>query len=205
MKAFIQETGLVVPLYRSNIDTDAILPKEYLKKINKIGFGAFLFDDWRYLPDRSPNPDFILNEKRFSGARFILAGTNFGCGSSREHAVWALDDYGIRAVIAPSFGDIFYSNCFKNGVLPALITQEDADELFTLTQNTEALSITVDLENRTIWAGEKRFSFEVDDFRRQTLLQGLDDIAQTLKLADKILAFEQGRLSACPWLVQPSK
>lgn len=201
MKVFQKETGALVPIYRSNIDTDAILPKEYLKKINKIGFGEFLFDDWRYLPDRSPNPDFILNQKRFVGAKFLLAGGNFGCGSSREHAVWALDDYGIRAVIAPSFGDIFYSNCFKNGVLPAIVSQADADELCALAESVDVLEITVDLEAREIVVGAKRFAFTVDDFRRQTLLEGLDDIAQTLRHADKIRAFEQARLAQFPWLI----
>ncbi len=201
MKAFTKETGLLVPLYRSNIDTDAILPKEYLKKINKIGFGEFLFDDWRYLPDRRPNPEFILNRPELAGAKFLLAGTNFGCGSSREHAVWALDDYGIRAVIAPSFGDIFYSNCFKNGVLPALVSGESAEALFALSQAVPALTLTVDLEEQLIWAGEHRFSFQVDDFRRQSLLQGLDDIGQTLRHRDEIRAFEAQHLARFPWLV----
>ena len=201
MKAFTKETGLLVPLYRSNIDTDAILPKEYLKKINKIGFGEFLFDDWRYLPDRRPNPEFILNRPELAGAKFLLAGTNFGCGSSREHAVWALDDYGIRAVIAPSFGDIFYSNCFKNGVLPALVSGESAEALFALSQAVPALTLTVDLEEQLIWADEHRFSFQVDDFRRQSLLQGLDDIGQTLCHRDEIRAFEAQHLARFPWLV----
>lgn len=201
MKAFTKETGLLVPLYRSNIDTDAILPKEYLKKINKIGFGEFLFDDWRYLPDRRPNPEFILNRPELAGAKFLLAGTNFGCGSSREHAVWALDDYGIRAVIAPSFGDIFYSNCFKNGVLPALVSGESAEALFALSQAVPALTLTVDLEEQLIWAGEHHFSFQVDDFRRQSLLQGLDDIGQTLRHRDEIRAFEAQHLARFPWLV----
>lgn len=201
MKAFTKETGRLVPLYRSNIDTDAILPKEYLKKINKIGFGEFLFDDWRYLPDRRPNPEFILNRPELAGAKFLLAGTNFGCGSSREHAVWALDDYGIRAVIAPSFGDIFYSNCFKNGVLPALVSGESAEALFALSQAVPALTLTVDLTEQLIWAGEHRFSFQVDDFRRQSLLQGLDDIGQTLRHRDEIRAFEAQHLARFPWLV----
>ena len=201
MKAFTKETGRLVPLYRSNIDTDAILPKEYLKKINKIGFGEFLFDDWRYLPDRRPNPEFILNRPELAGAKFLLAGTNFGCGSSREHAVWALDDYGIRAVIAPSFGDIFYSNCFKNGVLPALVSGESAEALFALSQAVPALTLTVDLEEQLIWAGEHHFSFQVDDFRRQSLLQGLDDIGQTLRHRDEIRAFEAQHLARFPWLV----
>ncbi len=201
MKAFTKETGLLVPLYRSNIDTDAILPKEYLKKINKIGFGEFLFDDWRYLPDRRPNPEFILNRPELAGAKFLLAGTNFGCGSSREHAVWALDDYGIRAVIAPSFGDIFYSNCFKNGVLPALVSGESAEALFALSQAVPALTLTVDLEEQLIWADEHRFSFQVDDFRRQSLFQGLDDIGQTLRHRDEIRAFEAQHLARFPWLV----
>ena len=200
MKAFTKETGRLVPLYRSNIDTDAILPKEYLKKINKIGFGEFLFDDWRYLPDRRPNPEFILNRPELAGAKFLLAGTNFGCGSSREHAVWALDDYGIRAVIAPSFGDIFYSNCFKNGVLPALVSGESAEALFALSQAVPALTLTVDLEEQLIWAGEHHFSFQVDDFRRQSLLQGLDDIGQTLRHRDEIRAFEAQHLARFPWL-----
>lgn len=202
MKAFTRETGLLAPLYRSNIDTDAILPKEYLKKINKIGFGEFLFDDWRYLPDRRPNPEFILNRPEMAGAKFLLAGTNFGCGSSREHAVWALDDYGIRAVIAPSFGDIFYSNCFKNGVLPALVSGATAEELFALSQRVPALELTVDLERQLIEANGRRFTFEVDEFRRQSLLQGLDDIGQTLRHRAEIEAFEAQHLARFPWLVQ---
>ncbi len=208
MKAFTHESGLLVPFYRSNIDTDALLPKEYLKKINKIGFGQYLFDDERYLPDRTPNPDFVLNQPRYAGAKFLLAGHNFGCGSSREHAVWALDDYGIRAVIAPSFGDIFYSNCFKNGLLPALVSPSDADALFALSEALppdEALPLTVDLAQQIIIAAGKRFPFQVDEFRRQALLQGLDDIGQTLRQAELIRAFEAKRLAAQPWLINDPK
>lgn len=200
MKAFTIETGIMIPLYRSNIDTDAILPKEYLKRINKMGFGEFLFDDWRYLPNREPNPDFVLNQKRFQGAKFLLAGANFACGSSREHAVWALDDYGIRAVIAPSFGDIFYSNCFKNGVLPARVTEATAEALYQLSQATEALQLHIDLAAQSIQAGEQRFSFEIDAFHKHHLLEGMDEIAQTLRHQARIEAFEAAHHQHYPWL-----
>ncbi|MDO4642609.1 MAG: 3-isopropylmalate dehydratase small subunit [Cardiobacteriaceae bacterium] len=202
MKAFTIESGVLAPLYRSNIDTDAILPKQYLKLISKTGFGQYLFDDWRYLPDRTPDPAFILNETRYQGAKFLLAGENFGCGSSREHAVWALDEYGFRAVIAPSFGDIFYSNCFKNGVLPARVSAEDAEALYAATQAVETIDIRVDLDAQTIVCGEKSYSFSVDGFRKHALYYGLDDIGQTLQHADEIRAFEAQHQQKFPWLFQ---
>ena len=200
MKAFTTESGILAPLYRSNIDTDAILPKQYLKLITKSGFGQYLFDDWRYLPDRVPNPAFVLNETRYQGAKFLLAGANFGCGSSREHAVWALDEYGFRAVIAPSFGDIFYSNCFKNGVLPAQVEEATAEALFAATQAAEAVEITVDLDAQRIHCGANSYLFTVDDFRKHALYYGLDDIGQTLQHAADIRAFEERHKQRFPWL-----
>ena len=200
MKAFTTESGILAPLYRSNIDTDAILPKQYLKLITKSGFGQYLFDDWRYLPDRVPNPAFVLNETRYQGAKFLLAGANFGCGSSREHAVWALDEYGFRAVIAPSFGDIFYSNCFKNGVLPAQVDEAAAEALFAATQAAETVEITVDLDAQRIHCGADSYPFTVDDFRKYTLYYGLDDIGQTLQHAADIRAFEERHKQRFPWL-----
>ena len=200
MKAFTTESGILAPLYRSNIDTDAILPKQYLKLITKSGFGQYLFDDWRYLPDRAPNPAFVLNETRYQGAKFLLAGANFGCGSSREHAVWALDEYGFRAVIAPSFGDIFYSNCFKNGVLPAQVDEATAEALFAATQAAETVEITVDLDAQRIHCGANSYPFTVDDFRKHALYYGLDDIGQTLQHAADICAFEERHKQRFPWL-----
>ena len=200
MKAFTVERGVLAPLFRSNIDTDAILPKQYLKLISKTGFGQYLFDDWRYLPDRSPDPAFVLNEPRYHGAKFLLAGANFGCGSSREHAVWALDECGFRAVIAPSFGDIFYSNCFKNGVLPAQVSAADAEALLAATQAAEAVTIEVNLETQTIQCGAASYPFTVDGFRRHALYHGLDDIGQTLQHAADIRAFEARHRQQFPWL-----
>ena len=200
MKAFTVERGVLAPLFRSNIDTDAILPKQYLKLISKTGFGQYLFDDWRYLPDRVPDPAFILNEARYQGAKFLLAGANFGCGSSREHAVWALDEYGFRAIIAPSFGDIFYSNCFKNGVLPAQVSAADAEALLAATQAAETVSIEVNLETQTIQCGAASYPFTIDSFRKHSLYHGLDDIGQTLQHADEIRAFEARHRQQFPWL-----
>lgn len=200
MKAFTQESGILLPLYRSNIDTDAILPKQYLRLISKSGFGVYLFDDWRYLPDRSPNPAFVLNEPRYRGAKFLLAGANFGCGSSREHAVWALDDAGFRAVIAPSFGDIFYSNCFKNGVLPAVVSTHDAKALYHATQQADTVRLRIDLARQVIEYGQKSYTFSVDDFRRHALYHGLDDIARTLRHTKIIQQFEAKHRRRFPWL-----
>ena len=200
MKAFTVERGVLAPLFRSNIDTDAILPKQYLKLISKTGFGQYLFDDWRYLPDRAPDPAFILNEARYQGAKFLLAGANFGCGSSREHAVWALDEYGFRAIIAPSFGDIFYSNCFKNGVLPAQVSAADAEALLAATQAADAVTIEVNLETQTITCAGKHYPFSIDGFRKHALYHGLDDIGQTLQHAADIRAFEARHRQQFPWL-----
>ena len=200
MEPFVQETGIVMPLPRSNVDTDAILPKQYLKLISRSGFGQYLFDDWRYLPDRSDNPDFVLNEPRYSSAKFLLAGDNFGCGSSREHAVWALADYGFRAVIAPSFADIFYNNCFKNGVLPVILPAEAVEILFARCNQQNTLSLTVDLEAQTVNQGDDSWPFSIDGFRRHALLQGLDDIGQTLKHHEAIASFEAQHRKHFPWL-----
>lgn len=200
MKAFVCERGVMMPLMRDNVDTDAILPKQYLKLISRSGFGAYLFDDWRYKADRSLNSDFVLNEPRFAAAKFLLSGENFGCGSSREHAVWALADYGFRAVIAPSFADIFYNNCFKNGVLPVCLPAAAVARLTTLAAQTQALEISVDLEQCVVRAGDEAWSFALDEFRRQALLQGLDEIGQTLTHAAAITDFEQRHRAAFPWI-----
>ncbi|UJF24788.1 3-isopropylmalate dehydratase small subunit [Suttonella sp. R2A3] len=200
MNPFVKETGVLMPLMRDNIDTDAILPKQYLKLISRTGFGVYLFDDWRYLSNREPNPDFVLNEPRFANASFLLSGANFGCGSSREHAVWALADYGFRAVIAPSFADIFYNNCFKNGVLPVSLSKEAIARLAQLCAENDTLSIEVDLEVKAVRVGDAVWPFELDEFRRQALLQGLDEIGQTLTHADEIAAFETRHRQAFPWI-----
>ncbi|MBV7434107.1 3-isopropylmalate dehydratase small subunit [Cardiobacteriaceae bacterium TAE3-ERU3] len=200
MQPFVQERGIVMPLPRSNVDTDAILPKQYLKLISRSGFGQYLFDDWRYLPDRSDNPDFVLNEPRYRSAKFLLAGENFGCGSSREHAVWALADYGFRAVIAPSFADIFYNNCFKNGLLPVILAADAVDILFARCDQQETLELKVDLEAQLVHQGEDSWPFSIDGFRRHALLQGLDDIGQTLKHREDIAAFEAQHRQHFPWL-----
>lgn len=195
MKAFTVHRGVVATLDRANVDTDQIIPKQFLKRIERTGFGKFLFYDWRYLDDgETPNAEFELNSDSARGATILVAGNNFGSGSSREHAVWALDDYGIRAIIAPSFADIFYNNCFKNGVLPIVLPDVDVDELIARASSTDRYELTVDLEQQTVsdGAGFER-SFEIDPSRRQKLLKGLDDIAETLQLEDKITAYESSR------------
>ena len=212
MQPFTRVTGLVAPLDRSNVDTDAIIPKQYLKSIRKTGFGPNLFDDWRYLESgsadqdastRRPNPEFVLNQPRYEGAEILLTRENFGCGSSREHAVWALTDYGFRAVIGPSFADIFYNNSFKNGLLPVRLDHEAVDQLFRETEATEGYRLTVDLEQcQVITPDGTAFAFEVDDFRRQCLLEGIDDIGLTLQHADEIRAYEARRRREAPWLFQ---
>ena len=210
MQAFHTVTGVVVPLNRANVDTDAIIPKQFLKSIKRTGFGANLFDEWRYLdkgePDRDCsgrplNPDFVLNMPRYRDGTILLAKRNFGCGSSREHAVWALDDYGFRVVVAPSFADIFFNNCFKNGVLPVRLTEQQVDQLFTEVDANEGYALTVDLEEQQVLlpSGEV-FAFEVDGFRKQCLLRGLDDIGITLAWADDIRAFEAQKKKNAPWL-----
>lgn len=209
MKQFKTLNGIVAPLDRSNVDTDAIIPKQYLKSIKRSGFGPNLFDDWRYLDPGAPdidnsgrrlNPDFILNQSPYNDAEILLARDNFGCGSSREHAVWALDDFGFRVVIAPSFADIFYNNSFKNGLLPIALQADQVDFLFTEVDRYKPFRITVDLENQTVEASGRIMNFEVDAFRRYCLLNGLDDIGLTMKHAEDIKAFEQKYYSQMPWL-----
>ena len=192
MQPFTQHTGLVATLDRINVDTDQIIPKQFLKRIERTGFGQFLFFDWRYLEESQENPDFELNRPVYQGASILVAKRNFGCGSSREHAVWALADYGFRVVIAPSFADIFFNNCFKNGVLPIRLEESQVEQLFRNTSDEPGYQIRVDLAAGTI-TDEKglRWSFEVDSFRRQCLLDGLDDIGLTLAHADKITAYEE--------------
>ncbi|MBO8141688.1 MAG: 3-isopropylmalate dehydratase small subunit [Firmicutes bacterium] len=192
MEALRVHSGLVAPLDRVNVDTDQIIPKQFLKRIERTGFGQFLFFDWRFREDGTPNPDFVLNWPRYQGATILLARHNFGCGSSREHAPWALLDYGFRVIIAPSFADIFYNNCFQNGILPVRLPEEAVDELFRRTEAQEGYRLTVDLEQCQVRddAG-LAFSFEIDPFRRHCLLEGLDDIGITLQYEDKIQEFER--------------
>ncbi|HWB09954.1 MAG TPA: 3-isopropylmalate dehydratase small subunit [Pirellulales bacterium] len=191
MKPFTTHTGLVAPMDRANVDTDQIIPKQFLKRIERTGFGQFLFYDWRQLPDGSPDPQFELNRPEYKGATVLLARRNFGCGSSREHAPWALEDFGFRSVIAPSFADIFYNNCFKNGLLPVKLPEEQVDELFRRTAKHPGYKLTIDLESRTIRDEHGlELAFEVDEFRRHCLLNGLDDIGLTLAHEDKIAAYE---------------
>ena len=192
MRAFTKHTGLVVPMDRSNVDTDQIIPKQFLKRIERSGFGQFLFFDWRFFDDGSENPEFELNWPQYRGASILLARRNFGCGSSREHAPWALEDYGFRVLIAPSFADIFYNNCFKNGLLPVRLDEQAVDDLFARTTRHPGYQLAVNLESRTISDEHGlSLSFEVDEFRRQCLLGGLDDVALTLEQEDKIAAYEK--------------
>jgi len=210
MKAFTQLTGLVAPLERANVDTDAIIPKQFLKSIKRSGFGPNLFDEWRYLDrgepgqdctDRPLNPDFVLNQDRYQGAKILLAQANFGCGSSREHAPWALLDYGFRAVIAPSFADIFYNNCFKNGILPIVLAKEIVDSLFEQVNSTVGYELQVDLNSKLITRpDQQQIDFEVDAFRQHCLLNGLDDIGLSLQVADEIKTYEAKRQQTAPWL-----
>jgi 3-isopropylmalate/(R)-2-methylmalate dehydratase small subunit len=190
MRAVKKITGLVLPMDRPNIDTDAIIPKQFLKAIERKGMGAGLFFDWRLRPDGSPNPDFIMNQPRYKDATIVLARANFGIGSSREHAVWALDDYGFRAVIAPSFGDIFHNNSYKNGFLPVVLTPAEVDQLFQAAAQAP-LHLTIDLETQTVSDGaEWKAHFEIEPQTKRCLLEGLDDIALTLQLNDRIGAYE---------------
>jgi 3-isopropylmalate/(R)-2-methylmalate dehydratase small subunit len=193
MEPFSKHTGLVAPLDRVNVDTDQMVPKQFLKLLTREGFGKVLFYDWRYLDDgKRPNPDFILNESRYQGASILLARANFGCGSSREHAPWAILDYGFRVIIAPSYADIFYNNCFKNGILPVTLSDAEVEDLFRCTEKNEGCRLTVDLETQTV-AGDNslKFAFSIDPFRRECLLKGLDDIDLTLRLRDKVAAYER--------------
>ena len=210
MKALTTHEGLVAPMDRANVDTDLIIPKQFLKSIKRSGFGPNLFDELRYLDEGQPgqdcsqrplNPEFPLNFPRYAGASILLARENFGCGSSREHAPWALEDYGFRVVIAPSFADIFYNNCFKNGVLPVALSDEEVDELFSLLHANEGFRLVVDLEACEVRLADGRvLSFTVDTYRRQCLLEGLDDIGVTLKSAATIRAYEARRSAQAPWL-----
>ncbi|MBI3940944.1 MAG: 3-isopropylmalate dehydratase small subunit [Acidobacteria bacterium] len=190
MTPFQTHTGRVAPIDAVNVDTDQIIPKQFLKKIERTGFGEFLFFDWRYLPDGAENPDFILNKPDRRGATILLARKNFGCGSSREHAPWALENYGFRALIAPSFADIFFNNCFKNGLLPAVLTENEVDALFQMAGADPGLEVTVDLPAQTVTAGGFRANFQIEPFRKDCLLRGLDDIGLTLQHEEAIAAYE---------------
>ena len=210
MKAFTQHQGLVAPLDRANVDTDQIIPKQFLKSIKRTGFGPNLFDEWRYLDEGQPdqdnsqrpiNTDFVLNQPRYQGASVLLAQENFGCGSSREHAPWALEEYGFRTIIAPSFADIFYNNSFKNGLLPIVLTADEVNELFAQAQAVEGYQLTIDLAAQTVTRPDGvQYSFEVDAFRKHCLLNVLDDIGLTLQDAELIREFEVGYKKANPWL-----
>ena len=211
MEKFTVHRGLVAPLDRANVDTDAIIPKQFLKSIKRTGFGPNLFDGWRYLdvgqPDsdnskRPLNPDFVLNQPRYQGATILLARENFGCGSSREHAPWALVDYGFRAVIAPSFAEIFFNNSFKNGLLPIVLPEAQVDELFNDTFAAPGFELVIDLQAQRIGDadGKKSYAFDIDPFRKYCLLNGLDDIGLTLQHADKIKTYEERRRAEQPWL-----
>lgn len=214
MEKFNTLTGVVAPLDRANVDTDQIIPKQFLKSIKRTGFGPNLFDEWRYLDEGQPgqdcsnrplNNDFVLNQARYQGASILLARRNFGCGSSREHAPWALDDYGFRCVIAPSFADIFFNNCFKNGLLPVVLSEVLVEELFDAVNASEGYRLTVDLANQRIVTPDKEISFDVDPFRKECLINGLDDIGITLKEAEVIRTFEEQHRKASPWVFDALK
>ena len=210
MQTFALLKGLVAPMDRENVDTDAIIPKQFLKSIRKTGFGQNLFDEWRFLDagypgqdpgSRQPNPDFVLNQPRYAGAAILLARKNFGCGSSREHAPWALDQFGFRAIIAPSYADIFFNNSFKNGLLPIVLSESQVGQLFDEVAAFPGYTLTIDLERQVvIKPGGDELPFEVQAFRKYCLLNGFDDIGLTLRHADKINAFEAHRLAQKPWL-----
>ncbi len=210
MEPFRQHTGLVAPLDRANVDTDAIIPKQFLKSITRSGFGPNLFDEWRYMDHGEPgmdnskrplNPNFVLNQERYRGATILLARKNFGCGSSREHAPWALQQFGFRAIIAPSFADIFFNNCFKNGLLPIILTEMEVDHLFNVVSATPGLKINVDLDRQVIEVpGAETYKFQIDESRKQSLLNGWDEIGLTMRHTDKIRAYEATRAQREPWL-----
>ena len=211
MKPFVTHTGILAPLDRANVDTDAIIPKQFLKSIKKTGFGPHLFDEWRYLDHGEPgmdltqrkkNPDFVLNQDRYEKATILIARENFGCGSSREHAPWAIEDFGFRVILATSFADIFFSNCFKNGLLPIVLPAETIDHLFDLTYSNKGYAITVDLENQSIILPSKeKISFQVDRFRKHCLINGLDDIGLTMQHSESIKAFEKTYYQKNSWLL----
>jgi len=195
MNRFHKHTGLVAPLDRANVDTDQIIPKQFLKRIERTGFGEFLFYDWRYLPDGQPNPSFVLNQPRYRGASVLVAGKNFGCGSSREHAPWALSEYGFRVIIAPSFADIFANNCFKNGMLPIALSAAQVEEIMNRARGQEGYALTIDLERQTIEdSSGLSILFVVGEFQRYCLLEGLDDIGLTLRHEDLIGEYEKNHL-----------
>ena len=210
MQAFTEHTGVVAPLDRANVDTDAIIPKQFLKSIKRSGFGPNAFDEWRYLDRGEPgrdnsqrplNPEFVLNQPRYEGASVLLTRDNFGCGSSREHAPWALEDYGFRVIVAPSFADIFYNNCFKNGILPIVLAEHDVDRLFEEVKATPGYTLRVSLPGQTITTpAGAALRFDVDAYRKHCLLHGLDEIGLTLQHADAIRAYEAGRRQEAPWL-----
>jgi 3-isopropylmalate/(R)-2-methylmalate dehydratase small subunit len=214
MDKFETFTGVVCPLDRANVDTDAIIPKQFLKSIERSGFGPNLFDEWRYLDQGEPgqdcsgrplNTEFVLNDKRYAGAQVLLARDNFGCGSSREHAPWALEDYGFKVLIAPSFADIFFNNSFKNGLLPITLPAETVDQLFAAATGDKALRMEVDLPNQVLRYNGEEIAFEVDPFRKHCLLEGLDDIGLTLQHVDEIRAYEERRRVEAPWLFLSSR
>jgi len=210
MQPFVEHTGLVAPLDRANVDTDALIPKQFLKSVQRSGFGPNLFDEWRYLDHGEPgqdcsqrprNPDFVLNQPRYAGASILLTRKNFGCGSSREHAVWALQDFGFRCLIAPSFAEIFFNNCFKNGVLPIYLDENTVDRLFHEVEVEPGYRLIIDLPAQTITTpGGEVIDFEIDEFRKHCLINGLDDIGLTLQHAEEIRAYEARRRQQEPWL-----
>ena len=213
MQAYNIQTGIVCPLNRSNVDTDQIIPKQFLKSIKRTGFGVNLFDEWRYLDEGFPgqdaskrpvNPDFVLNQPRYQDATILLTRKNFGCGSSREHAPWALSEYGFRTVIAPSFADIFYNNCFKNGMLPIVLDEAIVERLMNAVLAEEGYTLTADLEAQVVITPEgERYPFEIDAFRKHCLLNGLDDIGLTLQQSDAIKAYEETMQQKTPWIFNP--
>ena len=212
MQKFTSHHGLVAPLDRSNVDTDAIIPKQFLKSIRRTGFGPYLFDEWRYLDHGEPgqdcskrplNQDFVLNDERYQGASVLITRKNFGCGSSREHAPWALLDYGFKVILAESFADIFYSNCFKNGMLPIVLSSPQIEELFKATVSIPGFTLSVDLEEQTVTSSAgTRFGFDLDAYRKYSLLNGLDEIGQTLSYKQEIADFESKHLKKNSWLTQ---
>ena len=210
MQAFRQHTGLVAPLDRANVDTDAIIPKQFLKSIKRTGFGENAFDEWRYMDHGEPgmdngkrplNPNFVLNQSRYQGATILLARKNFGCGSSREHAPWALQQFGFHAIIAPSYADIFFNNCYKNGLLPIVLSEMEVDHLFNIVTASSGVKLSIDLERQIVQVpNAETYRFEAEDFRKQSLLNGGDEIGLTMRHVDKIKAFEAARAAREPWL-----
>ncbi len=214
MDAFTQHTGVVVPLERINVDTDAIIPKQFLKSIKRTGFGENLFDEWRYIDHGEPgmdsrfrkiNPDFVLNQARYQGASILLSGKNFGCGSSREHAPWALQQYGFRALIAPSFADIFFNNCYKNGLLPIVLDEQVVNAMMDEVKAKINHQMTIDLVAQRVINGAASYPFEITDFRKYCLVNGFDEIGLSLRHAEKIRTFENAHIARFPWLAIPTK